>query len=80
MNQYFNYEIYTCHPITGITGWEIETISVKGRNKEEARELIKSYPNFDVIILFNFKHKEDETAKFLIADHYPKYKIIDRID
>jgi hypothetical protein len=79
MNQYFNYEIYTCDPITGTTGWEIQNISVRAETRKEARELIKNYPNFDVIILYNFEHKEAETAKFLIADHYPDYKIIDRI-
>jgi hypothetical protein len=40
------YEIYTCHPETGDTGWDIHHV-------ESTDDLIKYYPNFDCIITKN---------------------------
>lgn len=40
------YEIYTCCPETGVTGWDIKYI-------ESTDRLIKYYPNFDCIITKN---------------------------
>jgi hypothetical protein len=76
MNTYFNFEIYTACPKTGVSGWDIKNVSVKAETRKEAREKVKTFPYFDCIINFNFEHKENETVNFLIADHYPTYKII----
>jgi hypothetical protein len=78
MEQYFNFEIYTSDPITGATGWEIKSVSVKAETKQQARENLKNFPLFDVVILFNFEHKEKETHNFLITELSPEYKVIDR--
>lgn len=78
MNTYFNFEIYTSDPITGTSGWDIQMVSVKAETKLEAKEKLKSYPNFDVIILFNFYHKENETADFLQTQNYPEYQVLKR--
>ena len=65
MNKYFNFEIYTSDPISGTTGWDIEMLSVKANTKQEARLKLKDYPNFDVIILFNFHMKKMKQMIFL---------------
>jgi hypothetical protein len=91
-NQYFNFEIYTCNDapvkegiykgakIGEISGWDIKMVSVKADTKQEARQELKKYPLFDCIILFNFQHKENETANFLVTETYPEFKIIERIN
>jgi hypothetical protein len=79
MNKYFNFEIYTSDPITGTTGWEIEMVSVKAETKIDAKEKLKDYPNFDVIILFNFSHEEEEKSSFLQTQNYPEFKILKRL-
>lgn len=51
----FNFEIYTCHPITGEGGYDIKFPTVYANTKEEAKLFLKNeYPNFDCIILFNY--------------------------
>lgn len=50
----YNFEIYTKHPETGKTGWDIKFASVFAASKDEAKVLLKDYPHFDCIILFNF--------------------------
>jgi len=79
MNKYFNFEVYTSDPITKTTGWEITTLSVKAESKQEAKEKLKDYPNFDVIILYNFFHEEEESSNFLQTQNYPKFKILKRL-
>jgi hypothetical protein len=79
MNKYYNFEIYTSDPISGTTGWEIEMLSVKAETKQDAKEKLKDYPNFDVIILFNFSHEEDENSDFLVTENYPNFKILKRL-
>jgi len=80
MKKYFNFEIYTIDPITKTTGWDIKMVSVKADSIETARKEIKDLPNFDCIILFNFSHEENETARFLFTENYPIFKIIERCD
>ncbi len=79
MNKYFNFEIYTKDPNTLTCGWDIFCVSVKAETKAEAKENLKKYPFFDVIILFNFEHNEQEIANFLETELYPNFKIIKRI-
>ena len=78
MNKYFNLEIYVCNEVTGETGWDILFISVRANSIEEAVKNIKDYPNFDVIILFNFSHEENEDSIFLRTENYPEFKILER--
>ncbi len=78
MKKYFNFEIYTSDPLTKTTGWEIKTVSVKAENKQEAKEKLKNFPNFDVIILFNFSHEENENCDFFTTQLYPEFKILER--
>ena len=80
MNQYFNFEIYTKNPTTGQTGWDIVNVSVKAENRQEAKISLNEYPNFDVIILFNFSHKEYENHDFLETFLYPNFEITNRLN
>lgn len=50
----YNFEIYTKHPVTNDSGWDIRFASCFADSKESAKEIIKSYPLFDCIILYNF--------------------------
>lgn len=51
----YNFEVYTKHPTTGETGWDIKFASTFAESKEQAKQQLKdSYPNFDCFILFNF--------------------------
>lgn len=79
MNKYFNFEIYTCDPVSGTTGWDIKMVSVKATTKTEARETLKSFPDFDVVILFNFEHTEEENSVFLVTECWPEFKILSRL-
>ena len=49
----YNFEIYTKHPVTGEPGWDIAHIDIYATSNAEAREILKSTPDFDVIILDN---------------------------
>ena len=46
ISEVHTYEIYTCDPLTGQTGWEIEHV-------RSTDDLIKSFPQFDCIITRN---------------------------
>ena len=48
------FEIYTTNPETGESGWGIKFRYVLGETVKEAREALKSTPNFDCVILFDF--------------------------
>lgn len=51
----YNFEVYTCNPATGETGWDIKCPTIFATDKANAREILKNeYPHFDVIILFNY--------------------------
>lgn len=50
----FNFEVYTKHPLTDESGWDIKWVGVFAESKEQAKELLKSFPLFDFIITFNF--------------------------
>jgi len=52
--KHYNFEIYTNNPVTGESGWDIKWAGCFANSKEEAREEIKNFPNFDTIITFNF--------------------------
>lgn len=79
-NLYFNFEIYTCNPKNPKEGgWDIMSVSVKAETKVEAREKLKNFPLFDVVILFNFQHEEEEDANFLTTELWPKYKVLERM-
>ena len=51
------YEIYTDHPITGESGWEIELV-------HSTDDHIRDYPNFDCIITRNDHHVGECVAWF----------------
>lgn len=65
LTKYYNYEIYTKHPFTGESGWDIKFISVKADCKKEADKKIESYPNFDCVILYNWKHYLSDNDDFV---------------
>ena len=91
-NKYFNFEVYTFNDVEvtegvykgakigEVSGWNIKMVSVKANTKDEAKKELKNYPLFDCIILFNFEHKENETAKFLNCQCYPNFEILERIN
>jgi hypothetical protein len=64
-NTYYNFEIYTLHPETGESGWDIEFLNVRANTKTEARELLAKYPLFDCIILFNHRHELESNELFI---------------
>lgn len=69
------FEIYTSDPITGTTGWEIQFVEVLGVNTtKEAREKLKTFPHFDVVILCDYLvEMEVEDYEFLENDvHFIK--------
>lgn len=51
----FNYEIYTKNPITKECGWDIDMVDVEANSRKEADEILKSYPDYDCTILFNYR-------------------------
>lgn len=69
----FNFEIYTCNPETGETGWDIHCPTVFAKDKAEAKEKLKSYPNYDCIILFNCGRPMNETDTEYYANGYDFY-------
>lgn len=50
----FNFEVYTKHPKTGETGWDLKFVSVIADTKEEAKEYLKQWPLFDCIITHDY--------------------------
>jgi hypothetical protein len=66
----FNYEIYTKNPITGEGGWDIRFVSVFAEDRTKAKEVLRSVPNFDIVILFNFETDlDDREADFYANGH-----------
>lgn len=59
----FNFECYFCNPVTGETGWTIEFVNVYAESKAQAKELLKTIPNFDCVILFDYEIDIDESPK-----------------
>lgn len=80
MNTYFNFEIYIYNNDMTISGWEIKMISVKADTKTQAKELLKKYPLFDCIILFNFQHNENENFNYLETENYEHFKILKKFN
>lgn len=78
-NKYYNFEIYTSDPVSGQSGWDIKMVSAKGNSYKEARERLKDFPHFDVVILYNHEHEEEKTSDFLVVENYPKFKILEAI-
>lgn len=65
----FNFEVYTCNPTTGETGWDIKFPTVFADSMEQAKAFLRtSYPNFDCIILFNYGIEIKDGSKE--AKHY----------
>lgn len=50
-----NYEIYTCHPETKEGGWDIKFVNIIGETRDERIETLHNVPDFDCVILFNYK-------------------------
>lgn len=70
MNVY-NFEVYLCNPKTGEPGWDIQMVSVFAATQNEARESLKRWvPNFDCIILFNWKGNLSHKDMHLENDAY----------
>ncbi len=80
----YNFEIYTLHPETKETGWDIMFVSTFATSKEEAKQNLKSFPNFDTIILYNYGSDLSQTeldlyndgVKFLVRKSYMDNEII----
>ena len=50
-----NFEVYTCNPATGETGWDIKFPTVYAGTVNDGKEILKKhYPNFDCVILHNY--------------------------
>jgi len=62
------FEIYTTNPETGGSGWDIKFRYVLGETIKEAREVLKSTPNFDCVILFDFHIDVEEIIDHLEGD------------
>ena len=60
------FEIYTCNPETGETGWNIEWVVC-------VKEALKFYPNFDCIITRDYPTKDIDLVKFyqIEREDYP---------
>lgn len=56
-----NFEVYTKNPITGECGWDIKFVSVIAEDKEKAREVLKTWSLFDVVILHNYSVELPDT-------------------
>lgn len=64
----WNFEVYTCNPITGQEGWDLIFVSVFADNKQEAKDNLKKFvPDFDEIILFNRVTELDEQESDIYA-------------
>ncbi|PCI30146.1 MAG: hypothetical protein COB67_02350 [SAR324 cluster bacterium] len=71
----FNFELYTLCPETGVTGYDIENVSIIASTKDEAKELLSQWDLFDCIILFNYGVElTEEDGQYILnettkADH-----------
>ena len=72
------FEIYTTNPETGESGWDIKFRYVLGETVKEAREALKSTPNFDCVILFDFQIELDEVNEPM-RSHLREYDWADEI-
>lgn len=71
----FNFEVYTCNPLTGEEGWDIKFPTVFAEDKKDARRILKEYyPHFDCVILFNYeieiKDGSIEAKHYANGSHY----------
>lgn len=77
----YNFEVYLKEPITHEEGWEIGHINVYAETLKQAREKLKSVPDFDCVILFNFEiplnygkgfsiNTEDDLANYAHGNNY----------
>jgi hypothetical protein len=64
----FNYEIYTKNPITGEGGFNIRFVSVFAEDHRKAKEVLRSVPNFDIVILFNFETDLDDREEVFYSN------------
>jgi len=75
-----NYEIYTCCPKTGETGWDIKHVSVisKTDRSYDARKFLTNFPHYDCVILSNYsvpsKYNYSEGTAFEV-DQYTNKRI-----
>ena len=74
----YNFEVYTCHPTTGESGWEIEFPDVVAVSKKEARLLLKRWPLFDCIILFNHETETEKGKGIYIRNKKIKMNLTDQ--
>jgi hypothetical protein len=51
----WNFEVYTVNPVTKEGGYDIIMASVIAETKDEAKEVLSKWEQFDCIILFNFE-------------------------
>jgi len=64
------YEIYTCDPETGRTGWDIEFVIALDRDD------VATFPNFDCVILKEGSYSD----KFLAANSgYPMTEAVQQL-
>lgn len=74
----YNFEVYTCHPSTGESGWEIEFPDVVAESKKEAKLLLKRWPLFDCIILFNHETETEKEKGIYINETKIKMNLTDQ--
>lgn len=53
----YNYEVYMKNPETGENNWTISFFNIFAKDKEESRQVLKSIPYFDSVILYNGESK-----------------------
>jgi hypothetical protein len=69
MKKLFNAEIYTCDPITGTIGWDIEMVTIYATDRAEARQILKNeHPLFDCVITWEGTHDATESDKANFAN------------
>lgn len=62
----FGAEVYTKDKPNGQTGWDIKFIETVAHNKAQALEILKQWPLFDVVILWDYAIETDEEVDGVI--------------
>lgn len=73
MNKY-QFEIYTVNPETAEKGWKIKFRNVTAKSFERAKEILKSTPYFDCIILVEYRDVPHDGDVELVWDSLGGYR------
>ena len=66
----YNYEVYMKNPETGENNWTISFFNIFAKDKEESRQILKSIPYFDAVILYNGESKATDKDIKAYAEGY----------